>query len=150
MKAILQRVTHAKVTIDGQVSGEIGTGFLVLLGVAPEDTQEEALYLARKIAGLRVFTDENDKMNLALADVGGRLLVVSQFTLYADCRKGNRPSFIAAGAPKTAEALYEYMIAYCKQTVPVVEHGIFGADMQVSLCNDGPFTIVLDSDEIVK
>ena len=150
MKAILQRVTHAKVTIDGQVSGEIGTGFLVLLGVAPEDTQEEALYLARKIAGLRVFTDENDKMNLALADVGGRLLVVSQFTLYADCRKGNRPSFIAAGAPKTAEALYEYMIAYCKQTVPVVEHGVFGADMQVSLCNDGPFTIVLDSDEIVK
>ena len=111
MKAILQRVTHAKETIDGQVSGEIGTGFLVLLGVAPEDTQEEALYLARKIAGLRVFTDENDKMNLSLKDVAGEVLVVSQFTLYGDCRKGKRPSFIAAARPGTAIPLYERFVA---------------------------------------
>ena len=144
MKAILQRVTHAKVTIDGQVSGEIGTGFLVLLGVAPEDTQEEALYLARKIAGLRVFTDENDKMNLALADVGGRLLVVSQFTLYADCRKGKRPNFIKAAKGEQANELYEYMITACRKLVPVVEHGKFGADMKVELLNDGPFTVILE------
>ena len=148
MKAILQRVTHAKVTIDGQVSGEIGTGFLVLLGVAPEDTQEEALYLARKIAGLRVFTDENDKMNLALADVGGRLLVVSQFTLYADCRKGNRPSFTGAGAPDHANRLYEYFMEQCKKHVEKVAHGEFGADMKVDLLNDGPFTLMLDSKEL--
>ena len=148
MKAILQRVTHAKVTIDGQISGEIGTGFLVLLGVAPEDTQEEALYLARKIAGLRVFTDENDKMNLALADVGGRLLVVSQFTLYADCRKGNRPSFTGAGAPDHANRLYEYFMEQCKKHVEKVAHGEFGADMKVDLLNDGPFTLMLDSKEL--
>ena len=150
MRAVVTRVSSASVTIDGKVNGQIGKGFLVLLGVGPADTEETARKLADKICHLRVFSDENDKINLSLQDVGGQLLLVSQFTLYADCRKGNRPSFIAAGAPKTAEALYEYMIAYCKQTVPVVEHGVFGADMQVSLCNDGPFTIVLDSDEIVK
>ena len=130
MKAILQRVTHAKVTIDGQVSGEIGTGFLVLLGVAPEDTQEEALYLARKIAGLRVFTDENDKMNLALADVGGRLLVVSQFTLYADCRKGKRPNFIKAAKGEQANELYEYFVSCCRGLGIETQTGAFGADMR--------------------
>ena len=150
MRALVQRVSHASVTIDGRIHGQIGQGFLVLLGITDGDTVDDAVYLADKTVKMRVFTDENDKMNRSLADVGGGLLIVSQFTLYGDCRKGNRPSFIAAGAPKTAEALYEYMIAYCKQTVPVVEHGVFGADMQVSLCNDGPFTIVLDSDEIVK
>ena len=140
MRLVIQRVTQASVTVSGSVVGAINKGYLVLVGIGQNDTET----IVEKMA------DENDKINLSLQDVGGQLLLVSQFTLYADCRKGNRPSFIAAGAPKTAEALYEYMIAYCKQTVPVVEHGIFGADMQVSLCNDGPFTIVLDSDEIVK
>lgn len=148
MKAILQRVTHAKVTIDGQVSGEIGTGFLVLLGVAPEDTQEEALYLARKIAGLRVFTDENDKMNLSLKDVAGEVLVVSQFTLYGDCRKGKRPSFIAAARPGTAIPLYERFVAELMDHDLHVETGWFGADMEVSLINDGPVTLILDTEEM--
>lgn len=148
MKAILQRVTHAKVTIDGQVSGEIGTGFLVLLGVAPEDTQEEALYLARKIAGLRVFTDENDKMNLSLKDVAGEVLVVSQFTLYGDCRKGKRPSFIAAARPGTAIPLYEQFVAELMDHDLHVETGWFGADMEVSLINDGPVTLILDTEEM--
>ena len=150
MRMVIQRVKHASVTVDGEITGKIGQGFLVLLGIGPGDTEEIVEKMADKMMRLRIFSDENDTINLSLQDVGGQLLLVSQFTLYADCRKGNRPSFIAAGAPKTAEALYEYMIAYCKQTVPVVEHGVFGADMQVSLCNDGPFTIVLDSDEIVK
>ena len=150
MRLLIQRVNHASVKVDGEVIGNIGKGFLVLVGIGQNDTREVADKYMKKMLGLRIFEDENGKTNLSLADVNGELLMVSQFTLYADCRKGNRPSFIAAGAPKTAEALYEYMIAYCKQTVPVVEHGIFGADMQVSLCNDGPFTIVLDSDEIVK
>lgn len=148
MKAILQRVTHAKVTIDGQVSGEIGTGFLVLLGVAPADTQEEALYLARKIAGLRVFTDENDKMNLSLKDVAGEVLVVSQFTLYGDCRKGKRPSFIAAARPGTAIPLYERFVAELMDHDLHVETGWFGADMEVSLINDGPVTLILDTEEM--
>ena len=146
MKAILQRVTHAKVTIDGQVSGEIGTGFLVLLGVAPEDTQEEALYLARKIAGLRVFTDENDKMNRSVCDINGEMLVISQFTLCADVKKGNRPSFTGAMEPEKANKLY---MLYCeelrKNGIKSVETGIFGADMQVSLINDGPVTILFDT-----
>ena len=150
MRVVLQRVKHASVHVDGRETGSIGQGFLILLGVSDEDDETIADKMADKICRLRIFEDENGKTNRSLQDVGGEILVVSQFTLYADCRKGNRPSFIAAGAPKTAEALYEYMIAYCKQTVPVVEHGVFGADMQVSLCNDGPFTIVLDSDEIVK
>ena len=146
MRLIIQRVTQASVTVSGSVVGAINKGYLVLVGIGQNDTEAIVEKMADKMMRLRIFSDEN----LSLQDVGGQLLLVSQFTLYADCRKGNRPSFIAAGAPKTAEALYEYMIAYCKQTVPVVEHGIFGADMQVSLCNDGPFTIVLDSDEIVK
>ena len=150
MRLIIQRVTQASVTVSGSVVGAINKGYLVLVGIGQNDTEAIVEKMADKMMRLRIFSDENDKINLSLQDVGGQLLLVSQFTLYADCRKGNRPSFIAAGAPKTAEALYEYIIAYCKQTVPVVEHGIFGADMQVSLCNDGPFTIVLDSDEIVK
>ena len=149
MRAVLTRVNSASVTIDGEVRGQIGQGFLVLLGVGPRDTEETADKLAEKICNLRVFEDENDKMNLNLEQVGGSLLVISQFTLYADCRKGNRPSFVKAAPPAQAEALYEYCKAYCKKTVPVVESGIFGADMAVSLCNDGPFTIVLDSDEIL-
>ena len=142
-------MTHAKVTVDGQVSGEIGTGFLVLLGVAPEDTQEEALYLARKIAGLRVFTDENDKMNLSLADIDGEVLVISNFTLYADCSHGRRPNFMKAAKPDIAEPLYEY---FCKKMldngVRKAEKGIFGADMKVSLLNDGPVTIDIDTRDL--
>ena len=149
MRALVQRVSHASVTIDGEVHGKIGQGFLVLLGITDGDTEDDAVYLADKTVKMRVFTDENDKMNRSLADVGGGLLIVSQFTLYGDCRKGNRPSFVKAAPPAQAEALYEYCKAYCKKTVPVVESGIFGADMAVSLCNDGPFTIVLDSDEIL-
>lgn len=150
MRLVIQRVTQASVTVSGSVVGAINKGYLVLVGIGQNDTETIVEKMADKMMRLRIFSDENDKINLSLQDVGGQLLLVSQFTLYADCRKGNRPSFIAAGAPQTAEALYEYMIAYCKQNVPVVEHGVFGADMQVSLCNDGPFTIVLDSDEIVK
>ena len=148
MKAILQRVTHAKVTIDGQVSGEIGTGFLVLLGVAPEDTQEEALYLARKIAGLRVFTDENDKMNRSLADVGGSVLVVSQFTLYGDVSHGRRPSFIGAAKPDLAIPLYEQFLAECERLGFPPQHGEFGAYMQVASENDGPVTLIVDTDDL--
>ena len=150
MKFVIQRVNHASVEVDGKVIGSIQKGFLVFVGVYDSDTKEIADKMINKLVKMRIFADENGKTNLDINSVNGQLLIVSQFTLCADCRKGNRPSFIAAGAPKTAEALYEYMIAYCKQTVPVGEHGIFGADMQVSLCNDGPFTIVLDSDEIVK
>lgn len=150
MRLVVQRVTQADVMVSGEVVGTIGTGYLVLVGIGQDDTEEIVEKMADKMMRLRIFSDENDKINLSLQDVGGALLLVSQFTLYADCRKGNRPSFIRAGAPQKAEQLYEYMIAYCKQTVPVVEHGRFGADMQVSLCNDGPFTIVLDSDEMIK
>ena len=150
MRLVVQRVTQADVTVSGTVVGTIGTGYLVLVGIGQDDTEEIVEKMADKMMRLRIFSDENDKINLSLQDVGGALLLVSQFTLYADCRKGNRPSFIRAGASQKAEQLYEYMIAYCKQTVPVVEHGRFGADMQVSLCNDGPFTIVLDSDEMIK
>lgn len=150
MKAVLQRVTHAKVTIDGKVSGEIGTGFLVLLGVAPEDTPKEALYLAQKCVGLRVFEDDNEKMNLALADVGGKLLVVSQFTLYADCRKGKRPNFIKAAKGEKANELYEYFVSCCRGLGVETQTGAFGADMKVELLNDGPVTILLDTDELMR
>ena len=151
MRAVLQRVKHAKVTIDGRVSGEIGTGFLILLGVAPEDTSEEALYLAKKCVGLRVFEDENDKMNLALADVGGKILAVSQFTLYGDTRKGFRPSFIhAAKAPLAVDAYELFLAEMNKQGLREVRHGEFGADMQVALVNEGPCTIVIDTDEWKK
>lgn len=150
MKAVLQRVTHAKVTIDGKISGEIGKGFLILLGVAPEDTPKEALYLAQKCVGLRVFEDENDKMNLALADVGGQILVVSQFTLYADCRKGKRPNFTKAAKGELANELYEYFVDCCRGLGVTTQTGEFGADMKVELLNDGPVTIVLDTDELMR
>lgn len=148
MKLVIQRVKEASVTVDGEVLGAIRKGFMVLVGVAENDTRELADKMIRKMIGLRIFEDENGKTNLALADVGGELLLISQFTLYADCRKGNRPSFIKAGNPEMASALYEYVIEKCKETVPVVERGRFGADMKVSLINDGPFTIVLDSEEV--
>ena len=150
MRAVLQRVKHAKVTIDGRVSGEIGAGFLILLGVAPEDTPEEALYLAKKCVGLRVFEDENDKMNLALADVGGKILAVSQFTLYADCRKGKRPNFTRAAKGDQARELYEYFVDCCRGLGVETQTGEFGADMKVELLNDGPVTIMLDTDELIR
>ena len=148
MRFVIQRVTEASVMVDGQVLGEIGKGFLVLIGVGKDDTTKEADRLVKKMTGLRIFEDENGKTNLALSDVGGSLLLMSQFTLYADCRKGNRPSFINAGNPDHANELYEYVIQECKKNVPDVQRGQFGADMKVRLCNDGPFTIVLDSDVI--
>ncbi len=144
MKLVIQRVTEASVTIDGSVKGKIGKGFLVLIGVGKEDTREIADKYIKKLLGLRIFEDENGKTNLSLADVGGELLLISQFTLYANCKKGNRPSFVDAGAPDQAEALYDYIVEQCRKTVPVVETGEFGADMKVSLLNDGPFTVILD------
>lgn len=147
MRFVIQRVTEASVMVDGQVLGEIGKGFLVLIGVGKDDTTKEDC-LVKKMTGLRIFEDENGKTNLSLSDVGGSLLLISQFTLYADCRKGNRPSFINAGDPDHANELYEYVIQECKNNVPDVQRGQFGADMKVRLCNDGPFTIVLDSDVI--
>jgi len=144
MRIVLQRVTSASVTVDGEVTGRIGTGYLVLLGVGQGDTEEDCRRLADKLINLRIFSDENGKINLSLADVGGELLVVSQFTLYADCRKGNRPNFIQAGKPDEAERLYNYFADYCRSKGKHVETGIFGADMKVELVNDGPFTIVLE------
>ncbi|SHI35956.1 D-aminoacyl-tRNA deacylase [Parasporobacterium paucivorans] len=148
MKFIVQRVSRASVMVEGRVTGEIGKGFLVLIGVSREDTKKEADKLVRKLTGLRIFEDENGKTNLSLKDVDGSLLIVSQFTLYADCRKGNRPSFTRAGEPEQAESLYEYIIEKCKEDISGVETGIFGADMKVELINDGPFTIILDSEEL--
>lgn len=144
MKFVIQRVNHAEVKVDGETVGKIGKGFLVLIGVGREDTKEDADWYLKKLLGLRIFEDENGKTNLSLADVNGELLLVSQFTLYANCRKGNRPSFIEAGAPDEANRLYEYIISESKKQVAVVEHGIFGADMKVSLENDGPFTVIFD------
>lgn len=146
MKFVIQRVHHASVTVNEKVIGQIGKGFLVLIGVSNDDTKETADKLVKKLVGLRIFEDENGKTNLSLADVNGELLLISQFTLYANCKRGNRPSFIESGDPALAEELYEYIISKCKENVPVVEKGSFGADMKVSLINDGPFTIVLDSD----
>ena len=148
MKFVIQRVTEASVTIDGKVSGKIGKGFLVLIGVGQDDTKEIADKFIKKLIGLRIFDDENGKTNLALKDVDGELLLVSQFTLYANCKKGNRPSFIEAGSPEKAEEMYRYIIEKSKQYVENVQVGSFGADMKVSLLNDGPFTIVLDSDRL--
>lgn len=148
MKFVIQRVTQASVTIDNRLYSEIDQGFLVLIGVSDEDTEAAADKMVRKMIGLRIFEDNEGKTNLALKDVGGSLLLVSQFTLYADCRRGNRPSFVNAGAPAHAEALYEYVIKACRKEVPVVKTGVFGADMKVALQNDGPFTIVLDSKEL--
>lgn len=148
MKFVIQRVTNASVEGNHEVIGAINKGFLVLIGVSNDDTTEIADKLIKKLVGLRIFEDENGKTNLALKDVNGELLLVSQFTLYADCKKGNRPSFIKAGNPELANQLYEYIIEACKKEIPVVQTGEFGADMKISLLNDGPFTIILDSDEI--
>ena len=145
MRFLIQRVNHAKVTVDHSITGQIQKGFLVFIGIADEDAKEIADKLIRKMTGLRIFEDADGKTNLALKDVDGSLLLVSQFTLYADCKKGNRPSFVHAGAPAYANELYEYIIAECKKTGIVVETGIFGADMKIDLENDGPFTIILDS-----
>ncbi|KAI4444347.1 D-tyrosyl-tRNA(Tyr) deacylase [Schaedlerella arabinosiphila] len=148
MRFVIQRVTRSSVSVDGTTIGKIGKGFLVLIGISQEDTQETADRLVKKMTGLRIFEDENGKTNLSLADVGGELLLISQFTLYANCKKGNRPSFTEAGSPEKANALYEYIIQACREKVPVVETGSFGAEMEVSLVNDGPFTILLDSEKM--
>lgn len=144
MKVVLQRVNSASVTVDGKICGEIGKGYLVLLGVGQGDTDADCRYLADKIINLRIFSDENDKINLSLDDVDGDILVVSQFTLYADCRKGNRPNFIQAAKPDEAERLYNYFVDYCRGKGKRVETGVFGADMKVRLENDGPFTVILE------
>ena len=144
MKLVLQRVLEASVETEGKTVGKIGKGYLVLFGAGEGDTREDAERLAAKMINLRIFSDENDKINLSLGDVDGQLLIVYQFTLYADCRKGNRPNFIQAAKPELAESLYEYFIELCRHKVPVVETGIFGADMKVSLVNDGPFTVILE------
>ena len=148
MKLVVQRVLQAEVQVDGQSIGKINRGLLVFVGVGKEDTKEIADKYLKKLLGLRIFEDENGKTNLSLKDVDGEVLLVSQFTLYANCKKGNRPSFIEAGKPDMAEKMYEYIISRCKEQVTVVERGKFGADMKVSLVNDGPFTIVLDSEKL--
>lgn len=145
MRAVIQRVQHASVSVDGTVRGAIGKGYLVLLGVGAEDDESHMRKVADKMLQLRIFEDENGKINRSLDQVHGELLVISQFTLYADCRKGNRPNFLQAAKPELAEQLYEAFLAHCRSRVEKVESGVFGADMKVSLCNDGPFTIVLDS-----
>lgn len=148
MRFVIQRVNEASVSIEGNTVGQIEKGFLVLIGVSNDDTEKIADKMIKKLIGMRIFEDENGKTNLSLADVGGGLLLVSQFTLYANCKKGNRPSFVNAGAPDIAKELYEYIISECRKQVSVVETGEFGADMKVRLENDGPFTILLDSDEL--
>ena len=150
MKFVIQRVTESSVTVDGSVIGQISRGFLVFIGVCDTDNEQIADKMVRKMTGLRIFEDAQGKTNLSLDAVGGSVLLISQFTLYADCKKGNRPSFIRAGSPERAEELYEYMIEACRQVLGTdrVSCGAFGADMKVSLLNDGPFTIVLDSDEL--
>lgn len=145
MRVVIQRVKNASVEIDGNVNGKINTGFLVLLGIASTDTKQDVDYLVKKVVNLRVFSDENDKMNLSLKDVNGELLVISQFTLYGNCREGNRPSFIEAANPDVAIPLYEYFVEECRKQISVVETGVFGADMKVSLLNDGPVTIIIES-----
>ncbi|HAG70200.1 MAG TPA: D-tyrosyl-tRNA(Tyr) deacylase [Lachnospiraceae bacterium] len=150
MRFVIQVVSEAGVSIDGKIKGSIGKGFLVLVGVGQNDDEAIADKMVNKLVGLRIFPDGNGKTNLSLGDVGGELLVISQFTLYADCRKGHRPSFTGAGAPEKAERLYEYVVRKCRDSIARVETGEFGAEMKVSLVNEGPFTIILDSDEIVK
>lgn len=144
MKFVIQRVKEASVKVDGEYTGKIKNGYLVLIGVGHEDTKEEADKYIRKMINLRIFEDENGKTNLSLKDVGGELLLVSQFTLYASCNKGNRPSFTQAGNPQKAEQLYEYIIGECKKEIDIVQTGVFGVHMEVSLINDGPFTVVLE------
>ena len=146
MKFVIQRVKQASVKVEGSVIGEIEKGYLVLIGVSDKDTEAVADKMIKKMIGLRIFEDAEGKTNLSLADVGGSLLLVSQFTLYANCKKGNRPSFIEAGAPDKANQLYEYIIEESKKSVSVVQTGRFGAEMEVSMINDGPFTILLDSE----
>ena len=150
MRAVLTRVKSASVEIGGEVVGAIGQGFLILLGVGPEDTEETCRFLAEKALGLRVFEDENEKMNLGLADVGGQVLVVSQFTLYGNCRKGRRPSFAEAAPPELGNRLYEQFLAECARLGFEPQHGQFGADMQVSSVNDGPVTIILDTEQLLN
>lgn len=150
MKFVVQRVSKASVSVDEQLVGEIKKGFMVLVGICDTDTPEIADKMVNKLLHLRIFEDNEGKTNLDLESVSGELLIISQFTLYADCRKGNRPSFIKAGKPELANRLYEYIVEECSKRIPHVAHGIFGADMDVSLMNQGPFTIVLDSDEICK
>ena len=146
MRLVIQRVNNAKVEVNNKIIGQIEKGFLVLLGVGPNDTEEIADFLVEKLCNLRVFKDENEKMNLSIKDIDGELLVVSQFTLYADCKKGNRPSFSNAAKPEKANELYEYFMKKCKEKVKKVEHGEFGADMKVKLLNDGPVTIILEKE----
>ena len=148
MRFVIQRVSEASVMTAGETIGAIGRGYMVLIGVSESDTRETADKMIRKMIALRIFDDEQGKTNLSLSTVGGSLLLISQFTLYADCRKGNRPSFVKAGDPQKAEELYDYIIDRCREQVPDVQKGKFGAVMQVSLVNDGPFTVVLDSDTL--
>ena len=149
MRAVLTRVKSASVTISGEVTGKIGQGFLILLGVGPNDTEAHCRYLAEKALGLRVFEDENGKMNLGLADVGGQVLVVSQFTLYGNCRKGRRPSFTDAASPDLGNRLYEQFLKDCESLGYPPQHGQFGADMKVESINDGPVTLILDTDQLM-
>lgn len=149
MKFLIQRVERASVSVDNKIIGEIANGFLVFAGICNTDTCEIADKMVNKLIHLRIFSDENGKSNLDLKSVNGELLIISQFTLYADCRKGNRPSFINAGEPQFANEMYEYILQKCSEEIPHVAHGIFGAHMEVSLTNHGPFTIMLDSDEIM-
>ena len=150
MRAVLTRVKSASVAIDGSIVGKIGQGFLILLGVGPEDTEKECRYLAEKALGLRIFTDENDKMNLGLADIGGEVLVVSQFTLYGNCRKGRRPSFTDAAPPELGERLYEKFLSICEELGYPPQHGRFGAHMEVESINDGPVTLILDTEQLME
>lgn len=144
MKLVVQRVSNAKVEVEGKITGQIQKGFMVLCGITHDDTKQTADYLAKKLCNLRVFEDENEKMNLSIKDIKGKLLIISQFTLYADCSSGNRPSFINAAKPEFANELYEYFIEKCKQEGIDVEKGVFGAHMEVSLLNNGPVTIILE------
>lgn len=148
MRFVIQRVQYSEVKVENNIVGKIQKGFLVLIGISQNDTIHTADKMIKKMINLRIFEDENGKTNLSLSDVNGSLLLVSQFTLYADCKKGNRPSFVNAGPADTSKEIYEYIIEKCADEIPIVEHGIFGADMKISLLNDGPFTIILDSEQL--
>ena len=152
MRFVLQCVSQASCTVEGRVTGAIERGYLILVGIADSDTEETADRMLKKVAGLRIFPDENGKTNLSLAEIGGSILLIPQFTLYADCRKGNRPSFVKAGKPEHAARLYSYLLARCRREGigKAVEEGVFGADMKIALVNEGPFTLVLDSEELLR